>query len=79
MTPTRSQIDAMRALPAAIKAANCAADESWRAPAVEWLRKRAADQACTNAAYPRHAQAYRNWREIVKQYERAATEIERGE
>jgi hypothetical protein len=48
----------------------------WRTEAIRWLRRRAADQACVNASYPRHVADYKHWALLADQYMRAAEELE---
>lgn len=52
------------------------AGNHWRTPAIAWLRKRAADQAATNARYPQHALTYPAWTARVRHLEGLANQLE---
>ena len=52
------------------------ADLAARNAAVIWLYKRAADQACINASYPRHVACYPGWVEAQRVAASLAQELE---
>lgn len=47
----------------------------WRQHAIAWLRRKAAEQAVTNARFPRHAECYPNWVRQVTILQRLADEL----
>ena len=47
-----------------------------RNAAVIWLYKRAADQACINASYPKHVACYPGWVKSQQTMARLAEELE---
>ena len=52
------------------------ADLAARNAAVIWLYKRAADQACINAAFPRHVAYYIGWVKSQQTMENLAKELD---
>ncbi len=64
MSGAFDQLPEMKAIAAALRSqAAQAVPEGWQKLAANWLERRAVEQEATNAKYPRHAAAYKEWRD----------------